>query len=76
MYVVLFAEIGVTETGSAMPPAVYPVATTSLVNPAVYTAVSGPNDAEPVYSAILNESVVKLYTPFIRPVAKASVAPC
>jgi hypothetical protein len=70
----LFAEVGTAFTVRAIPPAVYPVATTSFE--LVYVAVAGPIDAEPVYRAILNESVVKLYTPFIRPVAKASVAPC
>ena len=66
--------VGVTDTVSACPPAVYPLAVTSLAD--VYAAVVASKDALAVYKAILNVPVLKLNVPFIRPVLNALVAVC
>jgi hypothetical protein len=50
----LLPEVGLGEITSVLPPAVYPVPTTSLV--VVYTVVVGPIFADAVYSATLKVS--------------------
>jgi hypothetical protein len=47
-------DVGLVEMANVLPPAVYPVPTTSAV--VVYTVVPGPMLEAAVYSAILNVS--------------------
>jgi hypothetical protein len=65
--------VGVTDTVSVLPPAVYPVPVISPL--VVYAEVVGPRLAVSLYNAILNVSDAKLNVPEARPVLKVLVAP-